>query len=302
MPTLSDIAICLRAWEYSETSQTVRLLMREHGGIRGLAKGSRRDRGNFSGGFQPLTRGHLVTIVKPGRDLAILTEWRLLEIFPGIHHRLLGNRLGTLAVDLTGRLLTDGDPHPEIFDALLAFVRDLEQPGLEWGGLLRFQWTLLSETGFLPRLGVDVATDDALPEARLGPGPGAGLGPGSGAELGPGLGPGSGIEPGLGPGPGRDAATPTGDPDRLWFVPEAGGFTRHQPSTEAWRVRSETLRRLIALDAAMQAEEPPPPVADHAAAPGLIRANRLLSAYVQHLVGGELATLGWAYPDPRASG
>ena len=82
MPTIRDEAICIRHWDFSETSQTVSLLLRDHGVLRGLAKGARRERGSFSGGFDLFTRGEIVAIVKPGRELATLTEWTLLETFP----------------------------------------------------------------------------------------------------------------------------------------------------------------------------------------------------------------------------
>ena len=42
MPTISDYAICIRRWDFSETSQTVSLFTRESGIIRGLAKGAKR--------------------------------------------------------------------------------------------------------------------------------------------------------------------------------------------------------------------------------------------------------------------
>ncbi|MCZ6836092.1 MAG: recombination protein O N-terminal domain-containing protein, partial [Planctomycetota bacterium] len=74
MPTISDSAVCIRRWDFSETSQTVSLFTHTHGIIRGLAKGAKREKGAFSGGFDVLTQGHLVAIVKPGRDLATLTE------------------------------------------------------------------------------------------------------------------------------------------------------------------------------------------------------------------------------------
>ena len=49
MHTLKDTAICIRRWDFSETSQTVSLLTREHGILRGLAKGAKREKGTFSG-------------------------------------------------------------------------------------------------------------------------------------------------------------------------------------------------------------------------------------------------------------
>ena len=88
MSTLRDEAICVRHWDFSETSQTVSLFLRDHGMLRGLAKGARRERGAFSGGFDLFTKGEIVAIVKPGRELATLTEWTLLETYP-VFRRLL---------------------------------------------------------------------------------------------------------------------------------------------------------------------------------------------------------------------
>jgi recombinational DNA repair protein (RecF pathway) len=45
VPPIIDQAIVVRLWDFSETSQTVSLFLREHGMLRGLAKGSRRAAG-----------------------------------------------------------------------------------------------------------------------------------------------------------------------------------------------------------------------------------------------------------------
>src|SRR5690606_40070296 len=82
MPTITDNAVCIRRWDFSETSQTVSLFTREHGILRGIAKGAKREKGNFSGGLDILTRGEVVAILKPGRELATLTAWQLQEIYP----------------------------------------------------------------------------------------------------------------------------------------------------------------------------------------------------------------------------
>ena len=67
MPTVTDMAICLRRWDYSETSQTVRLFARDYGTVRGIVKGAKQPKGTFAGGIDLLTCGQLVAIVKPGR-------------------------------------------------------------------------------------------------------------------------------------------------------------------------------------------------------------------------------------------
>ena len=60
MPTITDQAIVIRRWDFSETSQTVSLFTRDHGIVRGLAKGAKREKGDFSGGLDLLTREYLL--------------------------------------------------------------------------------------------------------------------------------------------------------------------------------------------------------------------------------------------------
>jgi len=163
MPTISDTAVCIRRWDFSETSQTVSLLTREHGVVRGLAKGAKRETGVFSGGFDVLTRGHVVAILKPGRDLATLTEWHLQETYRVLRKRLEANRAGLYMADLVHHMVTVQDPHPDLFDALAAALGGLAEPGETGSVLLRFQWAVLHETGYRPELGRDVETGAALP-------------------------------------------------------------------------------------------------------------------------------------------
>ncbi len=160
MARLTDTAIVLRRWEYSETSQTVSALSREYGLVRGLAKGAIRPGGSFSGGFEPVTRGHLGWMVKAGRELAILTEWLLEEVYWSTRHNAEANRAAIYAVDLTARLLTDQDPHPIVFDALDRVLTDLSCSSAH---LLTFQWTLLEAIGWRPVVEHDVVSGEPLP-------------------------------------------------------------------------------------------------------------------------------------------
>ncbi|MEE2912578.1 MAG: DNA repair protein RecO [Planctomycetota bacterium] len=152
MAILNDTAICLRCWDFSETSQTVSLLTKNSGIIRGLAKGSRRDNGSFSGGFDPLTQGNIVARLKQTSDLATLTEWQLEHVWRTTRSSLPANRGGIYMMDLIGRLITDQDPHTQIFNALKEALDRIEDGHeLDWP-ILRFQWALLVETGYQPVL------------------------------------------------------------------------------------------------------------------------------------------------------
>lgn len=159
MPPTFDEGICIRHWDFSETSQTVTLFGRSLGLVRGLAKGARRERGAFDGGIDLLARGRFGAILKTGRELATLTEWDLLELYPRLRVDLAANQAAFYMADLVGRMLQTEDPHPRLYDALvralqvLGSARDDGEPDTSGGvALLLFQWSLLLETGFQPRL------------------------------------------------------------------------------------------------------------------------------------------------------
>jgi len=162
MPTIKDTAICLRRWDFSETSQTVRLFGRTVGAFRGLAKGAKRERGAFSGGFDVVTTGEIMAIIKPGRDLATLTAWHLQQTFPHVRQDLSANRAALFMVDATHHLLIDHDPHEALFDELIETLRCLADRRRVPTKLLRFLWSLLRETGYQPDLSRDTVTGEAL--------------------------------------------------------------------------------------------------------------------------------------------
>ncbi len=174
MPVASirDDGICVRHWDWSETSQTVSILTREHGLLRGLAKGSRRENSAFSGGIELLTLGQVQALAKPRSTLATITSWDLIEPFRGIRDSLGAFYSGTHVADLVGHLVLDDDPHPDLFDALASHLRGLSdnphaEPGERVLWVLRFQWSLLEAIGSRPELDRDVQSGQALAPAPI---------------------------------------------------------------------------------------------------------------------------------------
>jgi len=166
MPPIRDQAVCIRHWDWSETSQTVSLFSREHGLIRGIAKGAKREKGPFSGGIDLLTRGEVMAIVKPHNPLSTVTAWQLMEIFPGPTRSLGAHYAALYMADLIQHLFEDADPHPPLYDALIEALRSLADPTQVGAAALRFQWTLLTEAGYRPVLDRDARTSEPLPEAE----------------------------------------------------------------------------------------------------------------------------------------
>jgi DNA repair protein RecO (recombination protein O) len=175
MPPTFDEGICIRHWDFSETSQTVSIFGRACGIVRGLAKGARRERGAFDGGIDLLARGRFGAILKRGRDLATITEWDPIELYPRLRADLAANHAAYYMADLVGRMLEPEDPHPRLHDALVRALRVLGAPtdatdADASGGvaLLRFQWELLVETGFQPRLEIPPVGDVLAYSAEAG--------------------------------------------------------------------------------------------------------------------------------------
>jgi DNA repair protein RecO (recombination protein O) len=164
VPAVTDTAICIRRWDFSETSQTVCLFLRDHGLTRGIVKGAKRSGAAFDGGIDLLAAGEVVAWIRPGGDLATIAQWHLLEVHRALRRSLDANRAGLYMADLVNHMLTEHDPHPRLFDALLAALASLEEPEAIPRALLSFSWTLLCETGYRPRLDRDAATGEPLPE------------------------------------------------------------------------------------------------------------------------------------------
>lgn len=237
----------------------VALLCREHGKLRGLAKGSKRaspgSAARFCGGIELLDRGEVQASTRRGQGLATLTEWDLQETLPGLRRGWRHQHAALYAAELTDAALPEEDPHPEVFDALLAVLRRLDA-AVEAGGaepdrvraLAGYQWNLLSAAGYRPELDVDVANGGTLPDAGA-----------------------------------------------LGFDPGRGGLTARE-STTAWGVREQTVAALRALGeasstgdadaAARYADGLPPDTAD--------RVNRLLGSYWRHLLEREPASYAGA--------
>ncbi|MFZ9691908.1 MAG: DNA repair protein RecO [Phycisphaerales bacterium] len=154
MPRLSDEALCIRHWDWSETSQTVSLFGRSLGLVRGLAKGARRERGRFGGGFELMTLGQFEALGKPDGNLLTLTEWTLLESFPRIRTELWANRASFYLADLLQRLMPPHAPHPETFDAAARSLRMLGRGADPIEVTARFEWAVLEGAGFAPQLEV----------------------------------------------------------------------------------------------------------------------------------------------------
>src|SRR5438477_2573853 len=155
MPLVHDRCICLRKFEYSETSQILTLLSREHGLLRVIARGAHRTTkagaSKFGGGIDLLDLADAVFTHAPEKQLATLCEWTLRDGHLDLRRNLRALYLGLYAAELVAALIEEHDPHPELFDRLKRVLHELSTARIE-EAFLAFELDLLRETGYPPRL------------------------------------------------------------------------------------------------------------------------------------------------------
>lgn len=156
-----DLAVCLRAVNYSETSQVVTLLTRDHGKLAAMAKGSRRPKSAFDGAIEPFSCGQVIYVASDAHDkLATLAEFVQAPRFRRLRSNLSAMHAGLFVLELTEAFCGQYDPNPDLFDALTQSLDTLAQcdsPSAVLSALIDFQMTLLAEAGIAPRL--DVCTN-----------------------------------------------------------------------------------------------------------------------------------------------
>ena len=165
MPAQHDQGLCLRQWDWSETSQTAVIFARSLGLLRVLAKGSKRPKAPYSGGLEMLTRGDLGVILRPNSELALLTEWDLTQTFPALRQSYGAHNAGLYVSDLITHLIRDHDPHPGLFDSAVECLNALGPDHDTARELLVFQWRAVVESGFRPVFDADARTGEALVDA-----------------------------------------------------------------------------------------------------------------------------------------
>ena len=155
----SDTAICIRAIDYSETSQIVTLFTRTNGKIRAIAKGSKRAKSTFDGAIEVFSNGKIVFAESKKEKLSTLTEFEQQQAFTPAGDNLFALNCCLLGTELLSNLTNDYDPHPELFDSFLEFLQNTSRQQATSTDhrdtlalLILFQLVLLKEIGLQPVL------------------------------------------------------------------------------------------------------------------------------------------------------
>jgi DNA repair protein RecO (recombination protein O) len=149
-----DQAVCIRAVDYSETSQVVTFFTRNSGKVGVIAKGTKRKNSTFGGPIELFSSGSILFSDSSREKLATLVEFEPLETIAGssaVSRDLFVLNCCLFAAELVNSLTKDYDPHPGLFDMLAAFLQHASNHKQSiLARLVLFQLGLLKEIGLSP--------------------------------------------------------------------------------------------------------------------------------------------------------
>ncbi len=150
MAVVKTEALILRRQEVRETSLMLVAFTRELGKIHGLVKGVRGARAAVPWFLEPLTLQTIVLYERRRSPVSLVSHCDLLNAFDPIRRDLVKTAYASYCLDLTDAMMELADPHPEVFELLLAVLKSLEQ-GNDPRSMARFLETrLLKVSGLLP--------------------------------------------------------------------------------------------------------------------------------------------------------
>ena len=150
-----DAAICIRAIDYSETSQIVTFFTKATGKIDAIAKGSKRPKSAFDGPIEIFSYGRIVFSGSNKEKLATLTEFEQQPTFSNLRNNLFALNCCLFGAELLNNMTDDYDPHTELFDGFMQFLQNTgsaKDKSEMLALLILFQLSLLKEVGLRPVL------------------------------------------------------------------------------------------------------------------------------------------------------
>lgn len=148
---INTSAVVLRSFSYSETSIIARCYTRDHGKVSLIVKGARRKKSPMAAYFQSMNYLDIVYYYRETRSLQSVSKAAFVEIWSGLNQELRRIAYGLAVIELTEKTNTENDPHPELFDELIAVLKAFNSSELRLNIIFwYFQIKLLTILGFKP--------------------------------------------------------------------------------------------------------------------------------------------------------
>lgn len=164
MPLVVTEAIVLHAFDYLESSRILRLATREMGVQSVVARGARRSKSRFGTALDLFVQGTAHFSAHRGRELHTLTSFDIDTTRPALATDF-GRFTGAEAIaELVLRFGGD-EPHPEVYDAVVAALDELVVASDAEAGerAIAGAWRIVTALGFAPALASCATCDAEVP-------------------------------------------------------------------------------------------------------------------------------------------
>lgn len=151
MAALKTSGLTVGRMDYSETSQIVAFLSRDHGKVRAIAKGAKRKRSPFEGALDLLVLNEIVFLDRADGGLSILTACTMRDGFPELRRDLDRLHQGLWIAEVLSELTVEASPTPALFDLAVECLTALARGSWQRLSLSRFDVLALRHLGFQPR-------------------------------------------------------------------------------------------------------------------------------------------------------
>lgn len=183
----SSDAIVLRHVDYGEADRIVTCLTRDVGLIKGFARGARKSVKRFGAALEPLAEVRLFWSEGRG-GLPSLKEAELVSLHDGLRRSLPVLALAGYGCELVEVLFGEGDPFPQVYELLQAFLDHLDAGGTSLESRFLLELRSLNLAGYIPHFLHCAECGGPLPErfgfeARRGGSLCPGCGPGAGIDV-----------------------------------------------------------------------------------------------------------------------
>ncbi len=144
-------AIILRRFPYGDTSIIAHVFARETGKVSVIVKGARRKGSIMAACFQPLSYLDIIYYHKDTRDIQTISKADFIQTWSRFSEDLNAVSMALALLEITDKTMVNYDPHPELFDSLVAVISAFDI-GLVPKNILywHYQLRVLTIMGFKP--------------------------------------------------------------------------------------------------------------------------------------------------------
>ena len=147
---IRDDAVVLRTYRLGEADRIIVLMTRDHGKVRGVAKGVRKTRSKFGSRLEPTS--HVDLQLYAGRsELWTITQVETLDRFPEVRADLELLTRAVAMLEVIDQIALDHEPNPDLHRMLVGALRALDDSGAPLV-VAGFNWKVLAAEGFAPIL------------------------------------------------------------------------------------------------------------------------------------------------------